>query len=475
MADQQDRPEHRILGRAQDQLDRMRPLDHRLDHEAVDLRAGRRGADLVGHAAHGVGDRLLRAEVELDAADVALVGDLARQDFHRDGKADARRRCRRLGGVEHDLGRHDGNAVGRQHPLGFRLGQDLALLGQCPVHDGADQVRVRARLGHRGRRALERALAAAILHHVHEAAHGAQRRVVGRDAGLVQDLAAVLRVRPADPAADQRRHLGAGRAGDGMRHLDGRRERRRHVHHQHRADAPIVGQRIDRRAVARAVGVAHDVDRIGVRPGTRHLLVELRDGSRQQGGELAALVHQEVGGDDADAAAVGQDGQPLVARRDAVAQGLGGVEQLAQASHAHQSGAREGGIVDRGRARHRAGVRGGGLGRRGVPARLQHDHRLQPRRAARRRHELAGLRDALDIHQHGARLVVARQHVEHVAEIDVAHVAHRDQVREADALGRPPVGQTGQHGARLRHRRRSVRACRPPGPKLAFSPTRGTA
>ena len=171
------------------------------------------------------------------------------------------------------------------------------------------------------------------------------------------------------------------------------------------------------------------------------------------GGELAAFVHQEVGGDDADAAAVGQDRQPLVARGDAVAQGLGGVEQFAQAGHAHQPGAREGGIVDRGRARHRAGVRGRGLGRRGVPPRLQHDHRLQPRHAARRRHELAGLRDALDIHQHGAGLVVARQHVEHVAEIDVAHVAHRDQVREADALGRPPVGQTGQHGARLRHRR----------------------
>ena len=174
--------------------------------------------------------------------------------------------------------------------------------------------------------------------------------------------------------------------------------------------------------------------------------------ARQQRRELAALVHQQVGGDDADAAAVGQDGQPLVARRDAVAQRLGGIEQLAQPGHAHQPGAREGGIVDRGRARHRAGVRGRGLGRRGMPARLQHDHRLQARHAARRRHELAGLRDALDIHQHGARLVVARQHVEHVAEIDVAHVAHRDQVREADALGRAPVGQPGQHGARLRDR-----------------------
>ena len=138
---------------------------------------------------------------------------------------------------------------------------------------------------------------------------------------------------------------------------------------------------------------------------------------------------------------------------DAVAQRLGGVEQLAQPGHAHQAGAREGGVIDRGRARHRAGVRGRGLRRRGMAARLQHDHRLQPRHAARRRHELARLGDALDIHQHGARLVVARQHVEHVAEIDVGHVAHGDQVREADALGGAPVGQAGQHRARLRHRR----------------------
>jgi len=73
-SDQQDRSEHRILGRAQDQLDRMRPLDHRLHHEAVDVRAGRHVADFHGHGAHGVGNRLLRAEVELDAAHVGLCG-----------------------------------------------------------------------------------------------------------------------------------------------------------------------------------------------------------------------------------------------------------------------------------------------------------------------------------------------------------------------------------------------------------------
>ena len=49
-------------------------------------------------------------------------------------------------------------------------------------------------------------------------------------------------------------------------------------------------------------------------------------------------------------------------------------------------------------------------------------------------------------------LIAWSQHVEHVAEIDVAHVAHRDKVREADALRGAPVGETGQNRTRLRYR-----------------------
>ena len=277
-----------------------------------------------------------------------------------------------------------------------------------------------------------------------------KRRVVGRDAGLVQHVAAGLRLRPADPAADHRHDLGAGGTRHGARRLDRRGERGRHVHRQHRAHAAIVGQGVERGGVARTVGVAHDVDRIAVRPGARQRLVEHAERARQERRELAALVHQQVGGDDAGAAAVGQDGQPLVARRAAMAQRLGGVEQLAQPVHAHQPGAREGRVIDRGRSRHGAGMRGRGLGGGGVAARLQHDHRLHARDAARGRHELARLGDALDVHQHGARVVVARQHVQNVAEVDVGHVAHGDQVREADVLRGAPVGEPGQHGARLR-------------------------
>ena len=101
-------------------------------------------------------------------------------------------------------------------------------------------------------------------------------------------------------------------------------------------------------------------------------------------------------------------------------------------------------------------MRGRGLRGGGMTAGLQHDHRLDARHAPRRRHELARVGDALDVHQDGTRVGVARQHVEHVAEVDVAHVAHRDKVREADALGGAPVGEPGQHRAGLRHRRNTA-------------------
>ncbi len=136
-----------------------------------------------------------------------------------------------------------------------------------------------------------------------------------------------------------------------------------------------------------------------------------------------------------------------------MAQRLGRVEQLAQSAHLHQTGAGEGCLIDGRRARHRSGVRCRRLCRRGMASGLEHDHRLQPRHAARRRHELSRLGDALDIHQHGARFEVARQHVQEVAEIDVGHVAHREEIGEADALRGPPVGEAGQHRSRLGDRR----------------------
>ena len=63
-----------------------------------------------------------------------------------------------------------------------------------------------------------------------------------------------------------------------------------------------------------------------------------------------------------DAAAIGEDRQPLSRRRFHPPQRLGAVEQFAQIQHAQDAGAAERGVIDRVRAGQRAGMGGGGLG-----------------------------------------------------------------------------------------------------------------
>ena len=49
------------------------------------------------------------------------------------------------------------------------------------------------------------------------------------------------------------------------------------------------------------------------------------------------------------------------------------------------------------------------------------------------------MRDRLDVEQDRARVAVGREIVEQVAEVDVGHVAERDEMREADAARLRPV------------------------------------
>ena len=57
--------------------------------------------------------------------------------------------------------------------------------------------------------------------------------------------------------------------------------------------------------------------------------------------------------------------------------------------------------------------------------------------------------DALDVKQDGARGWIGGEIVEHVAEIDIGHVAERDDMRKADAARCRPVEHRGDHRARL--------------------------
>ena len=95
----------------------------------------------------------------------------------------------------------------------------------------------------------------------------------------------------------------------------------------------------------------------------------------------------------------------------------------------------------------------GGLGGGLVTTGLDRDHRLDARRGAGRRHELARIGDRFEIHRDGACLGIARQHVEPVGDVDIRHVAQRHDVAEAEIVLRRPVDQRRGDCAGLRQER----------------------
>ena len=195
--------------------------------------------------------------------------------------------------------------------------------------------------------------------------------------------------------------------------------------------------------------VADEVDGVAPAPGRRQHRVEAGQRLRRQLGEAAALVDEGVGREDAEPAAVGHDRKAVAGHRRAPRQDLDGVEQLLQRPHAEHAGAPEGGLVDGVGAGERPGVGGGRPRALLVAPGLEDDHRLEAGRRSRRRHELAGVGHRLDVQEDGRGRGVQGQVVEQVAEVDVGHVADRDQVGEADVAGGGPVEDAREDGAGL--------------------------
>lgn len=81
--------------------------------------------------------------------------------------------------------------------------------------------------------------------------------------------------------------------------------------HQRTIHAGVVHANGDRVVIALRRGVADDVDRVVVRPGSRQHLVEPLDGGGREAGNAHAKIHRLVDGHHAGSAAVGDDGQTL--------------------------------------------------------------------------------------------------------------------------------------------------------------------
>jgi hypothetical protein len=187
-----------------------------------------------------------------------------------------------------------------------------------------------------------------------------------------------------------------------------------------------------------------------VRPDRRHHGVERDHGRRRNVREVAAEIGEAVDGEDADAAAIGQDGEPPPGEGAEPSERFRRGEQFVEIEHAQQTGAAERGVVDRVGTGKRAGVGRGRLGALGVAAGLDHDHRLAARRGARRRHELARIADRFDVEQNGARRPVQREVIEQIAEIDIDRIADGHYGGKADAVRRRPFDEPRGDGAGLR-------------------------
>ena len=122
-----------------------------------------------------------------------------------------------------------------------------------------------------------------------------------------------------------------------------------------------------------------------------------RRGSRvvvgRERGQLAAVLDQGVGGQDAGPAGVGDDRQLRPARPRLLGQHVGHVEDLRDRVDPQHADAAERGVEHLVAAGHRAGVRRRRLRRRLGPPRLDHDDRLGQRHLARRREERPGVAD----------------------------------------------------------------------------------
>ena len=126
----------------------------------------------------------------------------------------------------------------------------------------------------------------------------------------------------------------------------------------------------DRIGVAVGVGIADEIDRIGVAPSRRQNGIELGYGVGAERRKPAALLDQPIGGQHAGAAAIGDDGEPVAALRRHAGQRCGRVEQLLDLVDAQHACTPERRFIDDVGSRQRAGMRGRGTRAPLPPVRL---------------------------------------------------------------------------------------------------------
>ena len=278
-----------------------------------------------------------------------------------------------------------------------------------------------------------------------ERLHGLGRRLVGGHAHRVEDLDSLADHAAAHPRRQDRlagpgRHF-ADRAGRGRR--VGHRQRREN--HQCGVDVLVFEHRFQRAGKSLRRGVAHQVDRVAMRPAIGQELVEHFKGLRCEFRKAAAAGDQGVGGHHARSAGIGDDSQAVGAPgtlgrgRQLPGQEFGAIEHVVDLQDAFDACPLEGRLVHRIDAGHGPRMRGGGPGRFLEPPRFVGHDRLRAGKGPRRGEELAGLADRFDIQDDGTRFRRGTEVIDQVAHAHVEHVAHGDEVGKADPFIAGPI------------------------------------
>ena len=384
--------------------------------------------------------------------------DVARANFQRHRSFDPGSNLRRRFRIGHGFGARERDAITGQEGGDLGWIEPFALVIERLANGPLRPPDVGLGTGRAGRRSLEQqVLALSIMNEIHECAHRPLRGFVIRHA-RGNELRAPLRDgRRPHPACEYVLLRRSGRLRQGVNEplgrLRGRSDRGRTIGHQQSVDVRILHEDRDCIRVAVGVGIADDVDRIGVAPGRRQNRIELGDRVGSERRQPAAFLDQAVGGQHAGAAAVGDDCQAVAALRRHASQRCGRVEQFLDLVDAQHPGAPEGRFIHDIGSRQRAGMRGRGTRSFFRPSAFDHDHRLDASGTPRSRHEFARVRNRFGINQDRVGRLVEHEVIQEVAEIHVAHVAHRDDGREADPARQRPIEHRCRHRPRLRQER----------------------
>ena len=318
------RPEDQLLGKwSPDHLLHAKPVDHRLG-------CGDRDPDKHVHCRYNDGGAA--DEIELNAADVSLVGDLARQNLDRDRAADGIGRPPGVCGRRCSPGFNDGNVVGGEHCLGFGLGHNRAAVGEHSQDRPSGFVPSSRLCDPPGlRRFIEGLLVPRVLRELQECADRVFRGFVVWQAGLGEELARGGCGRLAHPAREDRLlRISCARLDDRRGRLEVVSNAGRAVHHQNGVTGRALGQDAEGLVVPLCVRVSEYVDGIAVRPGGGKRMVERPEGRIRELGEPPMARFQRVDGEDPKAAAIGENGQPVARDRAAAGERLGRIEQIAK-------------------------------------------------------------------------------------------------------------------------------------------------